>query len=741
MTSFPSSEASAPEGTASDPAVVDLRRALEGMAERSKAFLSGRPGKFPFVPQHTDMDCAAACLDAINTYHGVPIGLARCREAIRLGREGASLHDIQLAAEELGYEALGFRVDDVGEVGELGLPLIAGTQRHFVVVFRVTTERVWVMDPAIGVHSRPRSEFAEEADVVYLALAPSPRLREIPTQRVPYLDYLRLLAPHRSELGHAFACALLLLVLGLAGPILYQLIFDGAFRYRSESVLALVALGYGVTHLGAKALAVLRRVVLQDLAAKLHFSLGTRVHAHLFSLPLDFFQRRRSGDVSRTLDEVDTVREFLGGEVLPVVLQLMNLVVYLAVLFAYSVKLGAMTIALLPVFAAGPFLYAPLQKRLRYELFNKLTRLDSTLQEQITALRTIKILGGERLARARFRERVRDVLAQQRRGALLSLPFTTGVDLLEAATRVGVLMLGARMVVRGELSTGQMVAGVALVTQVLEPLGTLASKWSDFQDFRVSVDKLHDVLSMRAEELDERSDAASRLPTGDLVFEDVSFSYGREDEAALEGFSATFRRGELTAIVGRSGSGKTTVAQLANRLQSPSRGRVLLGGVDLASVPLPLVRRSVSLVLQDQHLFRGTVLENLGFGINGEPNEPIATTACHAAGILDFVAKLPQGLHTMIPDGGAGLSSGQKQRLALARIFYHDPHVVILDEATSCLDDETEQSIMRHLAEWSKSRTVVMITHRPSVLRWANRVLTMEGGRLVEARVMEEPAT
>lgn len=715
------------EDLADDPAedpTEDLEARVARLAALSRA---QRPRRAPFVPQHSEMDCAAASLETVIQAYGKRAGLSRCRAAVRFGREGASLYDIQVAAESFGFACVGARVDFAEDIASLPLPLIVGGEHHFVVVTGFDRGRARLMDPAMGARWEPLAELTERSGGICLLLAPLPAFRQWEDHRSDASRYWQLARDNRRKLLAAFGCSLLLLALGTAGPWFSRWVFDDVIPLQDRSALVWVAAGYLAVIVLSRVGAIARQWIVTGLAFRIDRDLSTALYRRLFRLPLTELLRHTPGDISATLDEVSGIRQFITGQVVANLLEYLNLVVYLGMLFWISTKFAILTLLLAPAYAAIPVVLGPLLRRLRAVQLRAASRLETVLLEQVAGYRTIKALGAEEHARVRWEERLDAFLGQVRQSQRAVYPIRTAVDAFQSLVSLLCLVLAARWVIGGEITIGEMVAGTLLVSQVLDPISSIAEHWAELQEVRVSIDRVEDAL---AQPMEDPGGTANQAVSGDIHLDGVTYRYGPTDAPVLDALDLTLRAGEITALVGRSGSGKTTVAQLLNRLLVPESGAIHVGGVDMASVPLSVLRRDVGVALPEYHLFQGSVLENIAMGTDGPADPDRAEDACRHAQIHDFVAALPSGYETRIPEAGMGLSSGQKQRLCLARIFYRDPAVLVLDEVTSYLDQASETAILGHLREIQPHKTIVFITHRPNVLLYADRVVVLQGGAI-----------
>jgi len=706
--------------------VADLRAAVEALPKRRRA---------PFVPQHHEMDCAAACLETVTRYFRKRAGLGRCREAVQYHREGASLFDIQLGAESLGFECLGVQADFEDDIDSLPLPFIVGMDHHFVVVDGRDGPFARLMDPALGRRQMPLAELTAKAGGVALLLAPRPAFQQWKDHRTDHSRYWRLAREHSAQLTKALLYSMLLLGLGTAGPWLSQYIFDEVIPLKDLGALGWITVGYLSLTALSTAGGIARKWVVTRLGFEIDQKLSVQLYHRFFRLPLTEFLRRTPGDISATLDEVATIRQFITGQVVANLLEYLNLIVYFVMLAWMAPKLIPLTLAVAPIYAAIPYLLGPVLQRLHSLEIHRGAKLDTILMEQITGFRTIKTMGAEAQAQAQWQKRLDAYLKQSLRAERTMYPLNAVVDVFQFIVALACLVLAARWVISGQMSVGEMIAGTQLVSQILGPIASIAEHWTDFQQLLVSTERVEEAMSQPLE--DPGGDSTAPI-AGDVELDGVTFRYGR-GKTILKDLSVTLKMGEITALVGRSGCGKTTVGQLLNRMLSPESGSVRIGGVDVRQFPLDRLRRAVGVALPEHHLFQGSILDNIAMGSHEQPNRERAEQACRHAQIHDFVAALPRGYDTKIPESGMGLSSGQKQRLALARVLYLDADVLLLDEVTSYLDQVSELGILKHLRATRADKTTIIITHRPNVLAYADRVITLKAGAIDQDVRASEP--
>ncbi|MFT7621749.1 MAG: subfamily B ATP-binding cassette protein HlyB/CyaB [Myxococcota bacterium] len=714
----------APATVAEDvTAELDQLRELAGRARRHRA---------RFVPQHHEMDCAAACLETVVQCYGRRAGLARCREVVRDGREGASLRDIQLGAEALGFECLGLSLDFETDLASVPLPVVIGMDHHFVVLHAIRGRQASVLDPAVGPLTIPIDQLNERTAGICLAMVPRAEFHDWPEVRPDSRRYVALLRRHWRVLLAALGCSFALMALGAVGPWLSRILFDEVMPLQDGALLGWVAAGYLAVSFFSNAAQFGRQWLLDEVSYRIDRHLNAQLYDRFFALPLAEFQRQTPGDVTGALDEVSAVRDFLTGQVMQTLLECGNLIVYLALLWAVAPPLVVVALVVAPLYSLIPVFVGPVVRRVRAVQLQRAARLDTMLLEQIAGIRTIKALGAEDDARAAYVGRLDSFLLAIRDGQRQTLPVRSATDAFESVVSIGTLLFGAWCVVAGKLSVGEMVAGTLLVAEFLRPVAALAEKGVELQEARLSLDRVEDAFKQAPE--DQGGDYEGPIE-GDIAFEDVCYRFSPTAAPVVDGLNLVLRQGEITAIVGRSGSGKTTIAHLIQRLLTPETGRVTIGGRDIRQIQRRHLRQTTGLALSEHPLFQGTILDNVAYGSVAQgsgdtPDTERALAACGAAQIADFVGKLPRGIHSRIPESGLGLSSGQKQRLALARLFYRDASILVLDEVTSYLDTASEAAVLQELSARRAGRTIAFITHRPSILKIADRVVVLRDGRI-----------
>jgi subfamily B ATP-binding cassette protein HlyB/CyaB len=504
---------------------------------------------------------------------------------------------------------------------------------------------------------------------------------------------------------------------------------DKVLVHHGLTTLNVIAIGLASIAIFDVVLNGLRTYVFSHTTSKIDVELGARLFRHILALPLAYFESRRVGETIARVRELENIRNFLTGQALTSVLDLLFTVVFLAVMFYYSGWLTLIVVLSLPLYALWSAAITPVLRKRLDEKFARGAENQSFLVETVSGIGTVKATAVDpRMARTWDNQLAGYVAAGFRVSRLANIG-QQGVQLVQKLVSVGILFFGARFVIEGKLSVGQLIAFNMLAGQVAAPIVRLAQLWQEFQQVGISVERLGDILNTRTEIPGSRM----ALPAiqGRVTFEQVAFRYRPDAAEVLSGIDLDIAPGEVIGIVGRSGSGKSTLTKLVQRLYVPERGRVLIDGHDLALADPAWLRRQLGVVLQENFLFNRSIRENIALSDPGMPLDRVIQAAT-LAGAHEFILELPEGYDTKVGDNGTGLSGGQRQRIAIARALVTNPRILIFDEATSALDYESEHAVMANMRAICRGRTVLIIAHRLSTVRLANRIVVVEKGRVVE---------
>ncbi|THF63211.1 type I secretion system permease/ATPase [Pseudothauera rhizosphaerae] len=676
-------------------------------------------------------DSGLACLVMLARFHGVAADPDQLAHEHAIDGAPFGVAEILLAAKRLGLQAKRVRTT-LARLARTPLPAMAFTREGgFVVLARADEDKVLIHDPAAG---RPqvlaRADFAAGwTGEVILFTSRASLAGEM--ARFDFSWFVPALVKHRRLIGEVLAVSFALQLFALVTPLFFQVVMDKVLVHRGLTTLDVIAIGLLAVSVFEVLLSGLRSYVFAHTTSRIDVELGARLFRHLLALPLAYFQARRVGDSVARVRELENIRAFLTGNAITVVLDVFFSVVFIGVMLLYSGWLTLVVLASLPLYAAISLSITPLLRARLHEKFNRGAENQAFLVEAVSGVDTVKSMAVEPQMTRRWDNQLAAYVSASFRANTLSTIAHEGVNLVGKLVTVGTLWLGARLVIDGDLTVGQLIAFNMLAGRVAQPIMRLAQLWTDFQQVGISVQRLGDILNTRTE---LAAGNRSTLPpiSGGIEFDQVRFRYRPDGPEALRGVSLTIAAGEVIGIVGRSGSGKSTLTRLVQRLFVPERGRVLVDGIDLAQADAASLRRQIGVVLQENLLFNRTIRENIALVDPGAPIEAVMEAA-KLAGAHDFILELPEGYDTVVGEHGATLSGGQRQRIAIARALMGDPRILIFDEATSALDYESERIIQTNMRAICRGRTVIIIAHRLSAVRGADRIVVMEKGEIVEA--------
>ncbi len=557
-----------------------------------------------------------------------------------------------------------------------------------------------------------------------------------PARRFDLTWFWGAIGKYRSVLYEVLAASFVIQLFGLATPLIFQTVIDKVLVHRGLSTLEILMAGLALIAVFDVTLSGLRTYLFTHTSNRIDVELGSRVFRHLMALPLPYFEVRRVGNSVARVRELETIRQFITGSSITLVLDLLFCAVFIGVMFLYSPLLAWIVVATLPLYAILSIAVTPLFRARLEEKFNRGAANQAFLVESVTGVETIKAMAVEPLMQRRWEEQLAGYVGASFRAATLGNIATQATNFLSKATTVLTLFVGAGLIIRNELTVGELVAFNMLASQVSTPVLRLAQVWQDFHQVRISIARLGDILNTPVEYAPSAPSNVGALE-GAVEFERVQFRYGPGERPALREVSFKIEPGQVIGIVGPSGSGKSTIAKLIQRLYLPESGRVLIDGADIRALDPSWLRRQIGVVLQENVLFNASVRENIALADPGLPADRVIAAA-RLAGAHDFICKMREGYDTLVGERGVSLSGGQRQRLAIARALVSDPRVLIFDEATSALDYEFESIIHRNMRNIVEGRTVFIIAHRLSAVRLADRILTIEEGVVTEDGCHEE---
>ena len=612
------------------------------------------------------------------------------------------------------------------------LPAIASLRDgRFLLIAKVGDGKALVQ-PADG--SRPILMTQQELEAIWdgqlLLMVRRAGLADL-TRRFDIGWFLGAIHKYRGLLGEVLIASVFLQLFALVSPLFFQVVIDKVLVHHASSTLDVLVFGLVAIAVFETVLGALRTYLFSHTTNRIDVELGARLFRHLLALPIAYFQVRRVGDSVARVRELENIRNFLTSSALTLVIDLVFAVIFVVVMLLYSPLLTMIVVGSFPFYIAISAGASPVFRRRLDEKFKRGAENQAFLVESVTGVETLKSMAVEPQMQQRWEEQLAGYVAASFRVLNLGNIASQSVQFISKLVTAATLYFGAKLVIDGNLSVGELVAFNMLSSRVSAPVLRLAQIWQDFHQARLSVERLGDILNTTAEPVFSPTRAALPPIRGDLAFEHVGFRYRIDGPQVLHDISFSVPAGQVVGIVGPSGSGKSTLAQLIQRLCVPEAGRVLIDGVDLSVVDTSWLRRQTAVVLQDNILFNRTIRDNIALADPGAPIERVIQAA-KLAGAHEFILELPDGYDSIVGERGGTLSGGQRQRVAIARALITNPRILVFDEATSALDYESERVIQSNMRQIAAGRTVFIIAHRLSTVRRADRILTIERGRLVE---------
>jgi subfamily B ATP-binding cassette protein HlyB/CyaB len=677
-----------------------------------------------------DNDPGLMALIVIARFHGIAADARQLRHRAALRTARFSAADLLIAAKSLHLKArlVAARLDRLSQT-PLPALFLDRTGRHFIVV-RAQDSQILVQEgdttPAYVVSSQELQ--ARHTGQAILFASRASLAGEL--ARFDFSWFIPAMVKYRRLLLEVLGVSLLLQLFGLVSPLMFQVVMDKVLTNRAFSTLSVTCIVLLICAVFEAILAGIRNYVFVHTTNRMDVELGARLFRHLLHLPLAYFANRRVGDTVARVRELENIRNFLTGQALTAALDVFFSVIFLAVMFLYSVPLTLIVVVSLPLYALISGCLNPLFRLRLNAKFARGADNQSFLVESVSGIETVKAQAVEPQFVRRWDQQLAAYVAAGFRVSILANIGQQLIQMVGKLVTVATLFWGAKLVIESKLTIGQLVAFNMLAQRVASPILRLAQLWQDFQQFGISMQRLGDIIDTRT----ELPPGQQMLPTieGAIEFENVRFRYRADGPLILNDVSLSIRPGEVIGVVGRSGSGKSTLAKLVQRLYVAESGRIRIDGVDLSLTDPAALRRQIGLVLQDNVLFNGTVYDNIALSDPGMPPDKVIAAAT-LAGAHEFISDMPNGYNTLVGEHGSGMSGGQRQRVAIARALAGNPRILIFDEATSALDPDTERVIRDRMPIICQGRTVIIISHRMSSVRAADRILAMEKGRIVEA--------
>lgn len=702
---------------------------------------------FPFIRQPDSKQCGVACLASICRHYGATYPLHLISGFCTTHSDGMSLLGLSGAARKLGFDTMCVSIP-YGKVLLCDLPVILHwNQNHYVVLYKIKNGRFHVCDPAKGLTRLSEKEFrlhwlGDSDRGMALMLEPAEGFGKIVADgKDPGLSSLRLVTgyirQYRRYLAQVFTGLLFSCLLQLALPFLTQAIVDTGIEERQIHLIWLILMGELLIVTGKTLTDFIRRWLLLHITMRVNVSLVSDFFIRLLSLPMSFFESKTLGDLTQRVGDHNRVQSFLTNQLLGSVFSFLSLLVFSAILMAYDTTVFAVFMVGSIIYAVWITVFLDRRRVIDYELFECEAINQSKTYQLLSAIQEIKLQDCKKRRRWEWEDTRADLFVIKQKSLKLQQAQEAGSVFINEIKNIIITVLSATSVVEGDLTLGGMMAIQYIIGQLASPVEQLMGAVYSWQDMRLSLERINEVHNARAEESTQGSLSALH-GNGGIVFRDVTFKYDPYSPvAALDGVSVVIPRGKVTAIVGASGSGKTTMLKLMLGYYPPLKGRILVAGSDVGGYDLDWWRRQCGVVMQDGYIFTESIARNIAID-DGPVDRERLEYSCRVANIKDYVDGLPLSYDTIIGKEGTGLSQGQRQRILIARAVYKNPAFIFLDEATNSLDARNERAIVGNLRNYYAGKTVVIIAHRLSTVRDADQIIVLDKGKVVETGTHRE---
>lgn len=693
------------------------------------------------IKQHDMRDCGAACLASVAGHYGLQLPIAKIRQLCHTDKRGTNALGLIQGLEQMGFNAKGVKAS-LENLPQAPLPAIAHTifkeqYQHYVVIYKIYKGKISVMNPAYGkIETYTTEEFAKIWTGVLILLEPNEYFEQRNEKTGLYQRFYQLIQPHRSILLQALVGAIFYTLLGLSTSIYIQKITDYVLVDGNRRLLNLLSVIMIVLLLFQIFLGVMKSVLTLQTGQKIDKYLILGYYKHLLKLPQRFFDTMRVGEIISRVNDAVKIRTFINDVSIQIVVNVFIVLFSFALMFTYYWKLALIVALVIPFYLGIYVITNWLNKKVERRMMEESAELESHLVESLNAVKTIKQFGAEIYANNKTDIHFSTLLKTIYKSVLNSLFSGNASEFVSRIFTIVLLWVGAGYVIDREITPGELLSFYALIGYFTSPVSQLIGMNKSIQNALIASDRLFEIMDLEQEEVTDKIELTAEQ-IGNINFENVTFSYGSRREV-FKDFSCVIQKGKTTAIVGESGSGKTTLATLIQNLYPVNSGKITIGDYEVQYLSHYSLRTLIGVVPQQIDLFSGNVIENIAFG-EDFPDMQRVIDLTKQLGILSFIEQLPNGFQTHLGENGSQLSGGQRQRIAIARALYKNPEILILDEATSSLDTDSEQVIQATLNELKRTgKTLIVIAHRLSTIAHSDTILVLKNGQLIEQGTHQE---
>jgi subfamily B ATP-binding cassette protein HlyB/CyaB len=666
---------------------------------------------------------------------GVPVNHNQIIHDLAIDTKNITETNIYNAAKSLSFKVRKRKIA-LDKIQDAHYPVIAITDNGNAVIIVKSNETQFLIQGFQ--EARPllvtKADFEKKYSGTLLFVIPDGLFAET-LRRFDIKWFLPVIKKYKNFFYEVIIASFFIQLIALITPLFFQVIMDKVLVHQSLSTLNLITIGLFAIYIFEIALTLLRSYVFTHTVARVDVMLGAKLFKHILNLPISFFHARRVGQTVARVKELENIRSFLTGNSITVVMDAFFTIIFIAVMYYYSPFLTWIVIGSLPIYVLLSLILTPIMRENINEKFARGAENQAFLVETITGVETVKTMALEPIWNKEWDEKLSGYVRTVFKSSIAENTASAIVKFISKIVSALLLWGGVHLVIQGDLSVGQLIAFNMLSNQVSAPIIRIASLWPSFQQVLVSIERLGDILNTQTESFGQK--ISPPQIDGDIIFDNVTFRYTPDMPEVIKDLTLHIQKGSIVGLVGRSGSGKSTITKLLQRLYIPERGRIMVDSLDVTHCDVAAIRRQMGVVLQENILFNRSVRDNIALGMPNARIEQVIVAA-KLAGAHEFITQMSHGYDTPVGEMGSSLSGGQRQRIALARALLPNPRILILDEATSALDYETEHVILKQMPEIAKDRTVIIIAHRLSCVQIAHKVHVIESGKLIESGSYEE---
>lgn len=702
--------------------------------------------KFTHYKQPDEMACGPTCLRMIAKYYGKNYSTADLLQRSATTRQGSNLLGLSTAAELIGFRTLGVKISYKQLVEDVTLPCIAHwNQNHFVVIYKIKADKIYIADPAHGLLTYNKKDFLKhwvsdkDDEGVLLLFETTPQFyaeqsesEKDKTTKNNSSILFTYLFKHKKAILQLFIGLIGGSILQLIFPFLTQSIIDIGVQNKDLNFIYLILLAQLMVFFGRMTIDVIRSYILMHVSSRINISLASDFFVKLMKLPIQFFDAKMTGDIMQRINDNHRIENFLTGSSLNTLFSLFNFVIFSVVLCWYSIKIFV-------VFFIGSMFYFIwitffLKRRadLDFKRFQQGSQNQSKVIELINGMQEIKLHNAEKQKRWQWEALQAKLFKINLKGLSLTTAQNSGSQLINELKNIIITFLAAKLVLDGQVTLGMMLSISYIIGQLNAPVMEMVNFIQQWQDAKLSLERISEIHNKEDEDSLNKENISEVDPNSSFHIKNLSFKYeGIGNEYVLKELSAAIPANKITAIVGSSGSGKTTLMKLLLKFYNATQGEIKLNDLNIAHLSSQTWRDKCGVVMQEGYIFNDTIANNIAVGVDSIDKEKLRH-AVKVANIKEFIDSLPLGYNTKIGMEGIGISTGQKQRILIARAVYKNPDFLFFDEATSSLDANNEKIIMNHLNDFFKGKTVVIIAHRLSTVKNADQIIVLDNGKIIE---------